>query len=112
MVKRGARVVAIDKGVLEYEKLATKDVKVIEDLKDYSEGNAVLHIRMNLSGTEELPFKRSGFDLLAIDINTDYLESSKVANFLAAYLKSTATAIRSAARSPSLPPASTPQTAW
>jgi 23S rRNA (cytidine2498-2'-O)-methyltransferase len=87
MVKRGARVVAIDKGALEYDRLATKDVKVIEDLRDYSEGNAVLHVRMNLSGTEELPFKRSGFDLIAIDINTDYLESSKVANFLADYLK-------------------------
>jgi 23S rRNA (cytidine2498-2'-O)-methyltransferase len=87
MVKRGAKVVAIDKGALEYDRLATKDVKTIENLTDYSEGSAVLHIKMNLSGTEKLPFKVAGFDLLAVDTNTDYRESSKVANSLAAYLK-------------------------
>lgn len=87
MVKRGARVVAIDKGALEYDRLATKDVKVIDDLKDYSEGNAVLHIRANISDTEKLPIRESSFDMLAIDTNTDYLESSRIANSLSAYLK-------------------------
>jgi 23S rRNA (cytidine2498-2'-O)-methyltransferase len=87
MVKRGAKVVAIDKGILDYEKLATKDVKVIEDLKDYSEGSAVIHIKINLPETEKLPFKEASFDLLAIDTNTEYAESSKIANSLAVYLK-------------------------
>ncbi len=87
MVKRGATVVAIDRAALDYDRLATKDVRVIEDLKDYSDGHAVLHIRANISDAERLPMKESGFDLLAIDTNTDYLESSKLANALAIYLK-------------------------
>ena len=87
MVKRGAKVIAIDKGALEYDKLATKDFKVIEDLGDYTDSKAVLHIKMNISETERLPMKESSFDLLAVDINTDYLESSKIANSLAVYLK-------------------------
>ena len=87
MVKRGAKVVAIDRGLLEYEKLATKDVKVIEDIGDYSDSHAVLHIRMNISEAEKLPMKESSFDLLAVDTNTDYMESAKIANSLSVYLK-------------------------
>ncbi len=87
MVKRGAKVVAIDKGILEYDRLATKDWKVIEDLADNSESKTVLHIKMNISEAERLPLRESGFDLLAVDVNTEYLESARIANLLAVYLK-------------------------
>jgi 23S rRNA (cytidine2498-2'-O)-methyltransferase len=87
MVKRGAKVVAIDRGVLEYDKLSTKDVKVIEKVEDYVEGSAVLHMRLNLDEATVFPFKKESYDLLAIDTNTDYIESSKIANALAAYVK-------------------------
>jgi 23S rRNA (cytidine2498-2'-O)-methyltransferase len=87
MVKRGAKVVAIDRGALEYDRLATKDIRVIDDPKDYSDGNAVLHIRMNIQETAKLPIRESSFDLLAVDMNTDFIESSAVANSLSVYLK-------------------------
>jgi 23S rRNA (cytidine2498-2'-O)-methyltransferase len=87
MLKRGARVVAIDRGILEYEKLATKDIRVIESPADYSEGNALLHIKANVSEAERLPIREASFDLLAVDINTDYRESSRIANSLAAHVR-------------------------
>jgi 23S rRNA (cytidine2498-2'-O)-methyltransferase len=87
MLKRGARVVAIDKGVLDYDRLATKDLKVIGDLADYTDGKALLHIKINISDAERLPMKEASFDLLAIDTNTEYSESSRIANSLAVYVK-------------------------
>ncbi len=87
MVKRGAHVVAIDRGALDYEKLATRDVRTIDRVEDYEEGHAVLHMKMNLGETPKLPLKEGSFDLLAIDTNTDYMESSKIAMALSRYLK-------------------------
>ena len=87
LVKRGASVVAIDKGMIDYEKLSTRDVKVIEDIKDYAPGHAVLHIKSNLLESAELPFEKDAFDLLAIDTNTDYFESSKIAMALSPFVK-------------------------
>ncbi|MDE1865276.1 MAG: methyltransferase domain-containing protein [Candidatus Micrarchaeota archaeon] len=87
LVKRGARVVAIDRGVLEYGKLATADFNVITDLKDYSDRHTVLHIRANISDEADLPFAPDSFDLVAVDTNTDYMESSRIANLLSRYLR-------------------------
>ncbi len=88
LVKRGASVVAIDKGMIDYEKLSTKDVKIVEDIKDYAPGHSVIHIKSNLSESAVLPFEKEGFDLLAIDINTDYFESSRIAMALSPFVKS------------------------
>lgn len=87
MVKRGARVVAIDKAALDYDRLATRDVKVIDSADGYEGGHSVLHIKMNLPEECSLPLEENSFDMLAIDMNTDYLESSKTAVALSRHLK-------------------------
>lgn len=88
LLKKGSKVVAIDKGVIEYDRLQTKDVKVIEDPADYEAGHDLIHIRANLADSQSLPIKEGSADLLAIDINTDFIESSKIAVSLSKYLKS------------------------
>jgi hypothetical protein len=42
---------------------------------------------MNISDAERLQIREASFDMLAIDTNTDYMESSRIANSLSAYLK-------------------------
>lgn len=88
MIKRGAKVVAIDKGVLDYDRISTKDIKVIDSLSRYEEGHALLHIKANLDDRDAIPFAKGGFDLLMIDTNTERAESTKIAVAMAPYIRS------------------------
>lgn len=103
LVRRGAKVVAIDAGALDYKRLGTEKIAIIEqkegkylfepyfpkdtmpDLQN-SEFD-VVHIKSTAVPISQMPFELGIFDLLAIDVNTEQESSFGAATLYARLLK-------------------------
>lgn len=91
LVKRGCKVVAIDKGALD-SKVSGK-IRVVDriadnfDLENSMKDIDVLHVRSNIKGIEELNIKNEIFDLVTIDINTEPLKGVEIATNASGVLK-------------------------
>ncbi len=70
--RKGAKVIAIDSGELDIERLAKENVKVkrVEILPDKFEDDHILHVKSVFENVINDPAPVSNVDMIAIDINT------------------------------------------